>query len=75
MALCECLRGRILSYNTSTAHVWRQLKAKWDHAVVAIPSLDSQLAATAHRHALTIVTRNIRDFAKTGVQVLNPFGT
>ena len=74
IALCDCMRGRILSYNTSTAHVWGQLKAKWDRAGLAIPSLDSQLAATAHRHGLTIVTRNLRDFAKTGVKVVNPFG-
>jgi predicted nucleic acid-binding protein len=31
------------------------------------------LAATALVHGLTVVTRNARDFADTGVQVLNPF--
>jgi predicted nucleic acid-binding protein len=66
------MKGRVLSFNTSTAHVWGQLKAKWDRAGITIPSLDSQLAATAQRHQLTVVTRNIRDFAKTGVKLLNP---
>ena len=74
IALCDCMRGRILSFNTSTAHVWGQLKAKWDRAGIAVPSLDSQLAATAHRHGLVMVTRNTGDFAKTGVKTLNPFG-
>ena len=32
-----------------------------------------QLAATAHRHSLTAVTRNTPDFENTGVKVLNPF--
>ena len=73
VALCDCLRGRVLSFNTSTAHVWGQLKAKWDRAGLTVPSLDSQLAATAHRHGLTMVTRNTGDFARTGVKTLNPF--
>ena len=73
VALCNCMRGRVLSFNTNTAHVWGQLKAKWDAAGIAIPSLDSQIAATARRHQLTVVTRNTTDFAKTGVKVLNPF--
>ena len=74
IALCDCMRGRVLSFNTSTAHVWDRLKAKWDRAGLAVPSLDSQLAATAHRHSLTMVTRNTGDFTKTGVKTLNPFG-
>jgi predicted nucleic acid-binding protein len=73
VTLCDCMKGRVLSFNTSTAHVWGQLKAKWDAAGIAIPSLDSQIAATAHRHRLTVVTRNTTDFAKTGVKWLNPF--
>jgi predicted nucleic acid-binding protein len=73
VALCDSMKGRILSFNTSTAHVWGQLKAKWDAAGVVIPSLDSQIAATAHRRQLIVVTRNIADFAKTGVKGLNPF--
>ena len=50
-----------------------QLKAKWDKAGISVPSLDSQIAATAHRHSLTVVTRNISDFEKAGVMVVNPF--
>ncbi|CAN5525633.1 type II toxin-antitoxin system VapC family toxin [soil metagenome] len=72
-SLCECMQGRVLSFNVSTAHVWGQLKAKWDRQGLTIPSLDSQLVATAQRHNLTIVTRNTADFEKTGVRLLNPF--
>ncbi|HEY8902480.1 MAG TPA: hypothetical protein VIM48_02160, partial [Chthoniobacterales bacterium] len=67
------MKGRVLSFNTSTAHVWGQLKAAWDKEGISIPSLDSQLIATAHRHDLTIVTRNISDFQRSGVRLLNPF--
>lgn len=72
-ALCAQLRGRRVSFNTSTAHVWGQLKAGWERAGISVPTLDSQLAATAHRYGLTVVTRNVADFSSTGVKVLNPF--
>lgn len=72
-SICDCMKGRVLSFNISTAHVWGQLKAKWDKAGINVPSLDSQIAATAHQHGLTVVTRNTADFNKTGVKILNPF--
>ena len=72
-SICNCMKGRILSYNISTAHVWGQLKAKWDKAGIHVPSLDSQIAATAHRYGLTVVTRNTADFAGAGIKVLNPW--
>ena len=35
---------------------------------------DGFIAATALRHDLTVVTRNVSHFAPTGVALLNPFG-
>jgi len=35
--------------------------------------LDKQIAATALIHDLVVVTRNEKDFTKTGVPVMNPF--
>lgn len=35
--------------------------------------LDTQIAATALEHGLTLVTRNVTDFAGTGVTVLDPW--
>ncbi len=74
-ALCSCMQGRILSFNASIAHVWGQLKAKWDASGFVLASLDSQIAATAHRHNLTLVTRNERHFLNSGVRLLNPFSS
>ena len=72
-SLCDCMQGRILGFNTSTAHVWGQLKAKWEMAGVNVPSLDSQIAATASRHSLILVTRNTAVFERTGIRLQNPF--
>ncbi len=36
-------------------------------------SEDAMIAATAIAHRLTVVTRNVGDFAQFGVPVLNPF--
>jgi predicted nucleic acid-binding protein len=37
------------------------------------PERDALIAATALVHGLTVVTRNVADFAPTGVPVLNPW--
>ena len=34
---------------------------------------DMLIAATAQVHALTVVTRNVRDFEGCGIAILNPF--
>lgn len=34
---------------------------------------DAMIAATAHQHHLTVVTRNMADFKTLGVKILNPF--
>ncbi len=72
-SLCSTMKGRILSFNTSTAHIWGQLQAKWEKKGISVPSLDSQIAATASRYSLTIVTRNVSDFKSTGLKIHNPF--
>ncbi len=37
------------------------------------PSIDSLLAATALHHELRFVTRNTKDFAYPGLEVVNPW--
>jgi toxin FitB len=36
---------------------------------------DAMIAATAHIHGLTVVTRNVRDFLPLGVPTLDPFAS
>ena len=66
--LIEEYREYILDINLDIAQLWGRLRVP--HPEYA---LDKQIAATALIYELTVVTRNHRDFVKTGVRVLNPF--
>ena len=37
-------------------------------------ALDGQIAATALANRMTVVTRNTKDFADCGLDIVNPFG-
>jgi toxin FitB len=59
---------RILPITLPVATAW----GRQQHAE-PLPVIAGLLAATAKVNSLTIVTRNAKDFERTGVQVLNPF--
>jgi predicted nucleic acid-binding protein len=59
---------RVLALDSDAAQVWGRLRVPDpQHAI------DKQIAAIALLHELTVVTRNVVDFANTGVRLLNPF--
>lgn len=49
------------------------LRAAELHVPDPRPDRDAYLAATADVHRLTVVTRNVADFAPTGVSLVNPW--
>lgn len=59
---------RILPIDTAVAHRSAAL-----HVPNPRPIRDGLIAATAFVHDLTVVTRNVADFAPTGVSILNPW--
>jgi len=62
-----------LPWEATTGLRWAKLLADLRAAGKAMPVKDSMIAATALVHDLIVVTRNTRDFEKTGVKVLDPF--
>jgi toxin FitB len=62
-----------LPWDATTGLRWAQLLADLRAAGEAMPIKDSLIAATALVHGLTVATRNLRDFQKAGVRVVDPF--
>jgi predicted nucleic acid-binding protein len=59
---------RILPLGIEVARCWGRLSAQ-----IGNKGIDLAIAATALEHGLTIVTRNVADFAPTGAAVIDPF--
>lgn len=59
---------RILEIDLAIAEEWGRLNVP-----DPLPVVDGLLAATARVHGLTLATRNVRDVARAGGDVVNPF--
>ena len=73
--LAHWLRGiellfadRVLPVDNAVAMAWGELSVRR-----SLPVIDSLLAATATVHGLTVASRNVRDFERSGVALLNPW--
>jgi hypothetical protein len=60
-------------WDARTGLRWAELLAALRRSGRALPIKDSLIAATALVHGFTVATRNLRDFSKTGVRVVDPF--
>ncbi|MBI2961957.1 MAG: type II toxin-antitoxin system VapC family toxin [Betaproteobacteria bacterium] len=59
---------RILAMDLPVAEEWGRLNVP-----DPLPVIDGILAATARVHGLTLATRNVKDVARSGVDLVNPF--
>jgi predicted nucleic acid-binding protein len=66
--MMEAHSERVLPVDAATADAWGRLDARG-----SLPVVDGLLAATALVRDLTLVTRNLKDVVRTGVDVLDPF--
>lgn len=64
----QSFTNRIVPFSEKTALLCASL-----HTPDPAPVYDSMIAATALEHGFIVVTRNARDFQRTGVPVLNPW--
>jgi hypothetical protein len=61
-----------LSWDAVTGLRWAELLADLRRAGLAMSIKDSMIATTALVHRLTVATRNVKDFRKAGVKVVDP---
>jgi predicted nucleic acid-binding protein len=66
--LREAFADRIVPVDLAAAEEWGRMTVP-----DPLPVVDGLLAATAKVRGWTLVTRNVRDIARTGVRVLDPF--
>ncbi len=62
---------KILSITIPISRCWGILQGELELQGNPMPVIDGLIAATAIIHNLTLVTRNINDFEKSGVSILN----
>jgi toxin FitB len=63
------------AFDAAAASVWGELMGVGDAAGRQLPIIDAQIAAIALANDLTVVTRNVRDFAPMRVPTIDPWGT
>jgi predicted nucleic acid-binding protein len=68
--LVKAHSDRVLPVDAAIADEWGRLDARG-----SLPVVDGLLAATARVHDLTLVTRDVKDVARTGIDVLDPFAS
>ena len=70
------LNAVLTEYQDSILPIGSDIAQLWGRLRVPNPenSIDKLIAATALIYDLMVVTRNHKDFARTGVKLLNPFG-
>ena len=66
--LLNLYADRVLPMSANAARLWGRLAARLGH-----DGADLLIAATALTHGSTVVTRNVKHFAATGVRALDPF--
>ena len=64
---------RVLPITQAIAERWGVIDARRQAAGRPLGIADGMIAATAIEHDLTVVTRNVKDFAGLGVTIFNPW--
>jgi predicted nucleic acid-binding protein len=61
--------GRIVAFDLAAAICWGDLRSRHPNT----RTVDSQIAATAIVHGLTLVTRNVKDFRFGNLSLFDPW--
>ncbi len=65
--------NRVLPFDSAAASSYAEIAAARRAIGRPMPEADCQIAAIARSRDMTVVTRNVRDFADAGIDVINPW--
>jgi predicted nucleic acid-binding protein len=66
--------GQVLPFDLDAANRYGVLVAERERASRPMSALDAQIAAICLSRGASLATRNVKDFAGTGVEVQDPWG-
>ena len=74
-AIEKWLAKQVVEFADNILPVTTQIADRWGRlmSVTELPDWDLMVAATALEHDLSVVTRNVKHFAGTGVRIVNPW--
>lgn len=65
--------GKIISLDADVLMTWGRLTANLEVKGHVMPAIDSLIAATVLTHQMPLVTRNVKDFENSGVEIIDPW--
>ena len=65
--------GRVLPFDSDAARAYAEIAAARRAAGRPVSQADAQIAAIARSRGMALATRNIRDFASTGIDLVDPW--
>jgi predicted nucleic acid-binding protein len=71
--LVASFETRLFPVTKGIADRWAVLSAQTQRNGITLANIDGLIAATALEHDLTLVTRNVKDFAGVAVPLFNPW--
>ena len=73
--LREDFENRVLPFDEAAAEHYADIVVRRERAGRPISMADAQIAATCRSHGAVLATRNVDDFADTGITIDNPWTT
>lgn len=67
--------SRFVDFANEDAQAYGDLMAAMRRAGTPLPAIDGLIAAQALAHGYALATRNVRDFQRTGVELIDPWAS
>lgn len=71
--LSQQFEGRILPFTDASARIWGELMGNGDRKGETPSAADAHIASIAMERDLVLITRNVKDFERFDLDLLNPW--